>query len=170
MPLHLFLNYHIISNTIEIQGHIMQIHSVKIVEGDSLQSNWKRKMQIVSTDKGDFIDNMPGNNFVGKNDYAIKPSVGFDWNTLIGKEVHEVVIYHSHGFNWINNPQKNNNTGTIKTGLKILKVDRVKGRTLKSNWKSNMQKITTSEGVYIDTLDKCDWDDYVGETLSKNEY
>ncbi len=47
------------------------------------------------------------------------------------------------------------NTRTITTGLKILKVDIVKDWTLESNWKNDARKITISDGVFVDTPDKC---------------
>jgi len=36
------------------------------------------------------------------------------------------------------------------TSIKIISVKLVAGHTLNSNWKSDMQKITTDQGVFID--------------------
>ena len=64
-----------------------QIKNVKIVPGSSLAAYWKSDMQVVVTDKGDFIDKMPNDG-------------GHDWQMEIGKSV-ECEIKESKGHKWI---------------------------------------------------------------------
>ena len=77
-----------------------KILSVQVVKGDSLNKKWKSHMQVIETDKGKFIDNMPGKQF-GFFSIA-KP--GFDWSILKGKEISEseVKIFEHSGYNWLN--------------------------------------------------------------------
>lgn len=76
----------------------VKIISVKIVEGKDLCSTWRSKMQVVFTDKGTFVDNLPNRQFgcfyLGER--------GYDWKNLIGKIVHNVIIIKSRGKDWIN--------------------------------------------------------------------
>ena len=64
-----------------------EIENVKIVSGTSLAKYWRGDMQVVATDKGDFIDKMPN---VG----------GHDWQKEIGKCI-ECEIRESKGHKWI---------------------------------------------------------------------
>ena len=56
------------------------------------------------------------------------------------------------------------------SSIKILDVSVVRGSSIKSYWKGDMQKVKTSKGTYIDTLNNCDWDEYIGRTLDSSEY
>lgn len=75
-----------------------KIRAVKIVNGESLNSRWHTKMQIITTDKGDFIDNIPKKQFGYYN--IAKP--GYNWNQLIGQKMSNVKIFYSRGYKWIN--------------------------------------------------------------------
>ena len=75
-----------------------EIRSVKIVDGETLNSRWHSKMQIIETDRGTFIDNIPNKQF----GYYGTAKAGYDWSSLIGKKVNNVRIFHSRGFEWIN--------------------------------------------------------------------
>jgi hypothetical protein len=74
------------------------IESVKIVPGSELVRYWKSKMQVIQTDKGTFIDNMPGIKFT-KNPTAHS---GFDWKQFEGQKVNNFQIIDYIGFEWIN--------------------------------------------------------------------
>lgn len=75
-----------------------EIKSVKIVDGETLNPRWHTQMQIVLTDKGEFIDNIPQKQF----GFFRKANSGFNWKTLIGKKTRKVKIFDSRGFKWIN--------------------------------------------------------------------
>jgi hypothetical protein len=75
-----------------------KILSVNRVAGKTLSENWKSDMQIVNTDKGEFIDNLPGNKF-SKLSYAEK---GYDWDNYIGEVVKDCKIIKDSGYLWIN--------------------------------------------------------------------
>ena len=74
------------------------IKSVNIVPGSQYVSYWKSKMQVVETDTGTFIDNMPDVKFT-KNPTA---HPGFDWQSVEGKHVDDFKIIDYMGFKWIN--------------------------------------------------------------------
>lgn len=72
-----------------------KIKNVQIVSGKSLNPYWKTNMQVVSTDKGDFIDNLPGIS------HGSTP-LGHDWKQEIGKTVSVVTSKDSKSNNtWI---------------------------------------------------------------------
>ena len=75
-----------------------KIESVKIVPGSDLVHYWKSKMQVVETDMGTFIDNMPGIKFT-KNPTAYP---GFDWKSVEGQEIDHFKIIDCCKFKWIN--------------------------------------------------------------------
>lgn len=75
-----------------------EIRSVKIVDGETLNSHWHSKMQVIETDRGTYIDNIPHKQF----GYYGTAKAGYDWSTLIGKKISNVKIFHSRGFEWIN--------------------------------------------------------------------
>ena len=79
-----------------------RIISVEIVEGFTLNATWKSPMQIITTDKGCFIDNVPNRQF---GCYTVASS-GYDWSKLIGKTTNNVKIIKSRGFEWINYQDK----------------------------------------------------------------
>ncbi len=56
------------------------IKNVTVVSGRSLNPYWKANMQVVSTDKGDFIDNLPGIS------HGSTPP-GYNWNLELGKKL-----------------------------------------------------------------------------------
>ena len=55
-------------------------------------------MQIVTTDKGKFIDNVPSNQF----GYFRVATPGYDWSKLVGQTTNHVKIFYSRGHRWIN--------------------------------------------------------------------
>jgi len=75
-----------------------KILSVEEVEGEKLKNNWKFKMQIIRTDKGVFIDNMPGKNY-SKLSF---PTEGYDWKKYENKEVLNCISYKILGNTWLN--------------------------------------------------------------------
>jgi hypothetical protein len=75
-----------------------KILDVERVFGKTLKKNWKASMQIVKTDKGEFIDNLPNRKF-SKLSYAEK---GYDWSNHIGEVVQDCKIIKDVGYLWIN--------------------------------------------------------------------
>jgi hypothetical protein len=69
----------------------VKIKNVKVVHGSTLNQYWKSDMQVVTTDKGKYIDNAVDS------DYAM----GHDWEEEIGCYVN-VKINNSKGYKWIN--------------------------------------------------------------------
>lgn len=67
--------------------NIFLIKKVETVPGNKISSNWQREMQIVYTDKSDYIDNIPRFG-------------GHDWQQDIGKKV-EAKTNESAGYYWI---------------------------------------------------------------------
>lgn len=68
----------------------INIIKVTIVKGSEFPpNNWKRDMQKIETDQGNFIDNIPQYD-------------GFDWKTKEGKTVTSFKIIESCGYNWLN--------------------------------------------------------------------
>lgn len=65
----------------------IRINDVIIVPGNTLQRYWKKEMQKIFTDKGDFIDKLPSNE-------------GHDWKQEKGKLL-SVEIVKSSGYEWI---------------------------------------------------------------------
>ena len=136
----------------------VKILDVKVVSGRTLNPRWKSAMQKISTNKGEYIDNAIDSDY----------SPGYDWSDEIGSYV-DVDVNRSRGYEWLSfNCSSDNYSSGNK--LKILKVTRVKGRTLKSYWQGDMQKIKTNQGTYIDTYDNCDWSDYAGCLLDDDDY
>lgn len=74
------------------------IVSVKIVSGRTLNDRWRSDMQIITTDKGIFIDNMPGKQF----GYYKDANPGFNWESEIGQTVHGLRVIEHAGFKWLN--------------------------------------------------------------------
>lgn len=74
-----------------------KIERVEIVKGNVLESNWKSPMQIIYTDKGIFIDNMPNKQF-GHWKSGCK---GYDWFSYIGETVENVEITRLPNYNWL---------------------------------------------------------------------
>jgi hypothetical protein len=78
-----------------------QIISVRIVAGSSLHQTWKSDMQLVKTDKGEFIDNAPGLGPFNSQWKVAGASPGFDWKSKIGKNT-TAVIRKAREYEWIN--------------------------------------------------------------------
>ena len=74
-------------NTSDNADRTFFIKNVEIVSGNLINNNWQRKMQIIYTDKSDFIDNIP-------------QFGGHDWSQDIGKSV-EAIINESAGYYWL---------------------------------------------------------------------
>ena len=55
-----------------------EIKSVKIVSGENLNSRWHTPMQIIETDKGTFIDNLPKEQF----GFYRVANPGYDWDVF----------------------------------------------------------------------------------------
>ncbi len=79
---------------------VYEIQKVEIVEGKVLYSTWKNKMQVIYTNLGKFIDNIPNNQY----GFFYVASPGFDWKQIEGQKVHmsDVKIFRSRGYDWIN--------------------------------------------------------------------
>ena len=75
-----------------------EIKSVKTVSGESLNLKWHTPMQVIETDKGVFIDNLPEEQF----GFYKVANPGYDWKSLVGQKVNNVKIFYSRGYNWIN--------------------------------------------------------------------
>lgn len=75
-----------------------EIKAVKIVSGESLNSRWHTQMQVIETDKGTFIDNLPKAQF----GFYKVANPGYAWKSLIGQKVRNIKIFHSRGYDWIN--------------------------------------------------------------------
>lgn len=84
------------------QSQKCKVLSVKIVPGSTLTQYWRSPMQVVETDIGTFIDNMPGVKFMRNKD--VHP--GFDWKQHEGEEVVDFEIIDYGGHKWINKGSK----------------------------------------------------------------
>ena len=82
------------------EHNVYEIQKVEIVEGRVLNSTWKNKMQVIYTDRGKFIDNIPNDQF----GFFSVANPGFDWKQFEGQKVYmsNVKIFRSRGYNWIN--------------------------------------------------------------------
>ena len=60
--------------------NLYEIISVKVVSGKSLCPNWKTNMQQIRTDRGVYIDNLPGISHGST-------TKGHDWEQEIGKKI-----------------------------------------------------------------------------------
>lgn len=76
-----------------------KIISVCVVEGNTLDSNWGNDMQMVTTDKGDFIDNMPGVQFGFPSAHP-----GFEWATHVGETMDGIKVIENSDYKWLNKP------------------------------------------------------------------
>jgi len=85
------------TKTQNIPNEIM-IESVKIVPGKEFVPYWKSRMQVIETNHGTFIDNLPGVKFT-KNETAYP---GYDWKKIEGQKVDDFKIIDYMGFQWIN--------------------------------------------------------------------
>ena len=74
------------------------IKSVITVQGNKLNASWNEDMQIVDTDIGTFIDNLPGKQF----GFFERAYPGFNWKILESKEISDFRIIYDKGFLWIN--------------------------------------------------------------------
>ena len=81
--------------------NMMETHkiiSVKIVEGNTLNEKWKSPMQVIITDQGEYIDNMPGKQF----GFFKDAGPGFDWKSCIGEKVSGIQIFKYSECDWLN--------------------------------------------------------------------
>jgi hypothetical protein len=76
---------------------MINIISVRIVSGKELNRRWNSPMQRITTDRGEFIDNMPEKQF----GYYNVANPGFDWKTKIGQSVEARIISYA-GHEWLN--------------------------------------------------------------------
>lgn len=81
-----------------INSNEFLIKSVRIVPGRTLNPRWKTDMQVIETDKGTFIDNVPSAQF----GYFKVANPGYNWQSLVGRRVSNVKIFVSCGRKWIN--------------------------------------------------------------------
>ncbi|MBV5339178.1 MAG: hypothetical protein J0665_06410 [Deltaproteobacteria bacterium] len=78
----------------------IKILSVKKVNGSDVYPGWKENMQVITTDKGEFTDNIPGSQY-----FSHAP--GKDWDKEVGKELpkRKVVFikktYQNQEYDWI---------------------------------------------------------------------
>lgn len=84
------------NSDVQLESH--KIISVEIVDGSELSSKWKSPMQVVITDMGKFIDNMPGKLF----GFMALANPSFDWKAKIGHTVDGIKIFKHAGYNWLN--------------------------------------------------------------------
>lgn len=80
----------------DLESH--KILSVKVVQGDELNGHWKMSMQVITTDRGEYIDNMPGIR-LGVPGFA---KAGFDWASMNGERVDGVKVFSLSGYRWLN--------------------------------------------------------------------
>ena len=146
----------------------VKIISVETVSGRTLNKNWKSDMQVIETDNGEYIDNIPYGGY----------QEGHDWEDEIGNSV-EVSINNSRGYEWINfikkypkTKLKNQLKAKMKTMTVVIKhVETVRGKTLNNRWKSDMQVIQTNKGKFIDNIpfggyeEGHDWKNEVGKSV-----
>ena len=69
----------------------VKIKNVKVVPGSTLNKYWESGMQVITTDKGKYIDNAVDSDY----------EMGHDWEEEIGGYVN-VKINNSKGHKWIN--------------------------------------------------------------------
>ena len=70
----------------------VKIEKVEVVKGRTLKSNWNTDMQVIYTDRGVFIDNLPGKSFGHWH--------GDNWAELVGRTVECSVNWNS-GHDWL---------------------------------------------------------------------
>ena len=75
-----------------------EIIAVSVIPGKKLRANWNTDMQLIITDKGTFIDNIPRR----QHGFYGVASPGYDWNQLVGKKIINPRIFLSRGFKWLN--------------------------------------------------------------------
>jgi len=99
-----------------------KIIDVKIVNGTIFEYlKWKGEMQIIITNQGIFIDNMPGKKF----SYGdIKP--GYDWKSCVGKTISGIKIFRCGMFRLLNKYSSATENDNNKIGTDINKVSIVK--------------------------------------------
>lgn len=80
------------------QPTICFIKKVKIVNGKDFYPKWNSDMQVIETDIGTFIDNIPGKQF----GYFRSANRGFDWKAYEGKELSDFKVIYDMDLLWIN--------------------------------------------------------------------
>lgn len=72
----------------------LKIISVSTVTGDTLKRHWRSNMQIIETDKGRYIDNIPNVNFTNDSD-------GYNWSAMVGKTISGINVISHSGYKWL---------------------------------------------------------------------
>ncbi len=128
------------------------INDVFTVAGKNINPNWNQAMQVIITDGGSFIDNLPP-----------PQSNGYDWEKEIGNTVKVEVNYDKYFNQWL--------SPAVKTETKFLFIQSfeiVKGNAINPTWKKPMYRIETDQGFFIDRLETdggFDWDNNIGRTI-----
>ena len=78
-----------------------EIQEVQVIPGNQCFSGWKRDMQLVITDKGEYISKVCNDG-------------GYDWTKKIGKKVDADIKTDQHGCKWINLRTNNEKTNKGK--------------------------------------------------------
>lgn len=80
--------------SIDNQIDTLKIISVSTVTGDTLKQHWRSNMQIIETDKGRYIDNIPNVNLTNH-------SAGYNWSAMVGKTISGINVINNSGYNWL---------------------------------------------------------------------
>ena len=105
----------IINDFINLNLNAYEIISVSIIPGSQLRANWNTKMQLIITNKGSFIDNIPHE----QHGFFRIANPGYNWKEFEGKKIINPRIFDSRGYKWINHQY---NTKVIEI-LDLLKSD-----------------------------------------------
>lgn len=106
-------NKETINTFIEYNLNAYEIISVSTIPGNQLRANWNTKMQLIITNKGSFIDNIPHE----QHGFFRVANPGYNWKEFEGKKIINPKIFDSRGYKWINHQY---NTKVIEI-LELLK-------------------------------------------------
>jgi hypothetical protein len=126
----------------------VEIEKVEIVSGNSLKPNWKSKMQTIKTNKGEFIDNMPG---VKKNTNTPE---GFDWKAVQGQKVKAKFVINSD-YKWltidesVGTPKKTKISGKVVPSFTLAKERGMKTEIFHQKIAEAGYTIKNEAGVYL---------------------
>ena len=133
----------------------LKIIAVEEINGNKLISNWTRKNQLITTDKGQFIDNA-----VGTLDGRFETETpGYDWKNYIDKEIFDFRIEKSKGIPWLKKDLSNEKIVFVCINKSYERLSRgiiIKGREnlyqcTRKYWPIDIVKANNSEyvaGVY----------------------